>query len=134
MSRFLPHRLPFLPSTANLPTRSIALTRSRLPSSAQSLGSIRLARLATIAQLPETQRVALVREQKGPVEFVGDYPVPKVGYNEVLAKVLYTGVCQSGTYFHTKSISSRYPTSPSKTHFSRILRLSSVAMKDSNAQ
>lgn len=46
--------------------------------------------------IPEKQTVALVREQGGPVEFVHDYPVPKPGQDEVLAKVLYTGVCQSG--------------------------------------
>lgn len=46
--------------------------------------------------IPETQTVALVREQGGDVEFREDYPVPTPGKNEVLAKVLYTGVCQSG--------------------------------------
>lgn len=46
--------------------------------------------------IPTTQTVALVRELGGPVEFVTDYPVPTPGNNEVLAKVLYTGVCQSG--------------------------------------
>ena len=49
--------------------------------------------------IPEKQTVALVREQGGPVEFVHDYPVPKPGQDEVLAKVLYTGVCQSGQLF-----------------------------------
>lgn len=46
--------------------------------------------------IPQTQTVALVREQGGEVEFRDDYPVPTPGKNEVLAKVLYTGVCQSG--------------------------------------
>ena len=46
--------------------------------------------------IPEKQTVALVRELGGPVEFVDDYPVQKPGLDEVLAKVLYTGVCQSG--------------------------------------
>jgi alcohol dehydrogenase, propanol-preferring len=46
--------------------------------------------------IPTIQTVALVRELGGPVEFVSDYPVPTPGTNEVLAKVLYTGVCQSG--------------------------------------
>ena len=46
--------------------------------------------------VPEKQVVALVRELGGPVEFVEDYPVQKPGQDEVLAKVLYTGVCQSG--------------------------------------
>lgn len=49
-------------------------------------------------EIPEKQTVALVRELGGPVEFVDDYPVQKPGLDEVLAKVLYTGVCQSGTY------------------------------------
>ena len=47
--------------------------------------------------VPDKQLVALVREQGGPVEFVDDYPVQHPGQDEVLAKVLYTGVCQSGT-------------------------------------
>lgn len=47
--------------------------------------------------IPKTQTVALVRTLGGAVEFVEDYPVPTLGNNEVLAKVLYTGVCQSGT-------------------------------------
>lgn len=48
--------------------------------------------------IPLRQTVALVRELGGPVEFVDDYPIQKPGLDEVLAKVLYTGVCQSGTY------------------------------------
>lgn len=43
-----------------------------------------------------TQTVALVRELGGEIEFVHDYPVPEPRQNEVLAKILYTGVCQSG--------------------------------------
>jgi len=46
--------------------------------------------------IPKAQTVALVRELGGPVEFKDDYPVPVPGPNEVLTKVLYTGVCQSG--------------------------------------
>lgn len=46
--------------------------------------------------IPKTQTVALVRSLGGEVEFKEDYPVPTPGSNEVLAKVLYTGVCQSG--------------------------------------
>lgn len=48
------------------------------------------------ASIPSTQTAALVRKLGGPVEFDESYPVPKPGRNEVLAKVLYTGVCQSG--------------------------------------
>jgi D-arabinose 1-dehydrogenase-like Zn-dependent alcohol dehydrogenase len=48
--------------------------------------------------IPQTQTVALVRSLGGEVEFKTDYPVPTPGRNEVLAQVLYTGVCQSGTY------------------------------------
>ncbi|KAJ6188381.1 hypothetical protein N7519_003289 [Penicillium mononematosum] len=51
--------------------------------------------------IPQTQTVALVRSLGGQVEFNTDYPVPVPGRNEVLAKVLYTGVCQSD--LHTKS-------------------------------
>ncbi|KAJ5671718.1 Polyketide synthase enoylreductase [Penicillium longicatenatum] len=51
--------------------------------------------------IPQTQTVALVRSLGGEVEFKTDYPVPSPGRNEVLAKVLYTGVCQSD--LHTKS-------------------------------
>lgn len=46
--------------------------------------------------IPKTQTVALVRELGGNIEFQDDYPVPIPGQNEVLAKVLYSGVCQSG--------------------------------------
>ncbi|KAL4887150.1 putative alcohol dehydrogenase [Aspergillus karnatakaensis] len=53
-----------------------------------------------MADIPKVQTVALVRELGGPVDFVDDYPVPTAGTNEVLAKVLYTGVCQSD--LHTK--------------------------------
>ena len=48
--------------------------------------------------IPQTQTVALVRSLGGEVEFKTDYPVPTPGRNEVLAKVLYTGVCQSGRF------------------------------------
>lgn len=47
-----------------------------------------------IPSIPKTQTVALVRHQGGPVEFVRNYSVPVLGRNEVLAKVLYTVVCQ----------------------------------------
>lgn len=46
--------------------------------------------------LPQVQTVATVPELGGELKFVHDYPVPKPGQNEVLAKVLYSGVCQSG--------------------------------------
>ncbi|KAK7750286.1 hypothetical protein SLS62_007803 [Diatrype stigma] len=46
--------------------------------------------------IPKTQTAATVPKLGGGVKFVHDYPVPEPGYNEVLAKVLYTGVCQSG--------------------------------------
>lgn len=46
--------------------------------------------------IPQTQTVALVRSLGGQIEFKTEYPVPIPGRNEVLAKVLYTGVCQSG--------------------------------------
>lgn len=49
-------------------------------------------------QIPQTQTVALVSELGGKVEFNDQYPVPVPGQNEVLAKVLYTGVCQSGEF------------------------------------
>lgn len=48
------------------------------------------------SRIPTHQTVAMVRELGGKVEIVDDYPVPKPGHNEVLAKVLYSGVCQSG--------------------------------------
>ena len=50
-----------------------------------------------------TQTVALVREQGGPVHIVEDYPLPTPGDNEVLAKLLYTGVCQSGMYLFNRT-------------------------------
>lgn len=45
--------------------------------------------------IPQTQTVVLVRSLGGEVEFQ-DYPVPEPKSNEVRAKVLYAGVCQSG--------------------------------------
>ncbi|KAI2634452.1 GroES-like protein [Xylaria nigripes] len=48
-----------------------------------------------MATIPTTQTVAIVPKLGGGVQFVRDYPVPQPGRNEVLAKVLYTGVCQS---------------------------------------
>ncbi|KAL1620834.1 hypothetical protein SLS56_009445 [Neofusicoccum ribis] len=51
--------------------------------------------------IPETQTAATVPKLGGGVKFVHDYPVPKPGHNEVLAKVLYTGVCQSD--LHTQA-------------------------------
>lgn len=51
---------------------------------------------ASTADLPKTQTVALVLKQGEDVQFKDDYPVPIPERNQVLAKVLYTGVCQSG--------------------------------------
>jgi len=50
------------------------------------------------AAIPTTQTVARVYELGGGVQFEDDYPVPTPANNEVLAKVLYTGVCQSGEF------------------------------------
>lgn len=46
--------------------------------------------------IPETQTVALFEKQGGDIIFKTDYPVSRPGPNEVLVKVLYSGVCQSG--------------------------------------
>jgi alcohol dehydrogenase, propanol-preferring len=46
--------------------------------------------------IPKIQLAATIPKQGGPVVFVEDYPVPTPGKDEVLVKVLYTGVCQSG--------------------------------------
>lgn len=46
--------------------------------------------------VPAFQTAATVPKLGGGIKFVHDYPVPKPGHNEVLARVLYTGVCQSG--------------------------------------
>jgi len=46
--------------------------------------------------IPKTQTAALVPKQGGPVEFDDNYPVSMPGQDEILVKVLYTGVCQSG--------------------------------------
>ncbi|KAI3317281.1 alcohol dehydrogenase, partial [Xylariaceae sp. AK1471] len=51
--------------------------------------------------IPTTQTAATVPKLGGGVKFVDDYPVPKPGHNEVLAKVLYSGVCQSD--LHTQA-------------------------------
>ncbi|EXJ92641.1 alcohol dehydrogenase [Capronia epimyces CBS 606.96] len=45
--------------------------------------------------IPQTQIAAIVPEQGGPVEFDDNYPVSLPGEDEVLVRVLYTGVCQS---------------------------------------
>lgn len=49
-----------------------------------------------MVNIPKTQTAATVPKLGGGVVFVHDYPVPQPGHNEVLAKVLYSGVCQSG--------------------------------------
>ncbi|KAF2084854.1 putative alcohol dehydrogenase [Saccharata proteae CBS 121410] len=51
-------------------------------------------------KIPKVQTAAVVHELGGPVIFQDDYPVPTPGQNEVLAKVLYSGVCQRD--LHTK--------------------------------
>ena len=48
--------------------------------------------------IPKTQTAAIVQKQGGPVEFDDNYPVTQPGDDEILVKVLYTGVCQSGQY------------------------------------
>lgn len=45
--------------------------------------------------IPKTQKAAIVPKLGGSVDIVSDYPVLQAGENEVLAQVLYTGVCQS---------------------------------------
>lgn len=52
--------------------------------------------------IPSTQTVALVKQLGGELQFDSSFPVPEVKENEVLAKILYTGVCQSGmsTFLH----------------------------------
>lgn len=62
------------------------------------------ARQPTSDPIPSTQTVALVSELGGNVEFREGYPVPTPGENEVLAKVLYTGVCQSGEFLYFPSL------------------------------
>lgn len=63
-------------------------------------------------EIPTKQTVALVCELGGPVEFVDDYPVPSPGHDEVLAKVLYAGVCQSGGSLHRSMAAILYTSSP----------------------
>lgn len=46
--------------------------------------------------IPKTQTAAIVSKQGGPVQFDHNYPVSLPRQDEVLVKVLYTGVCQSG--------------------------------------
>lgn len=46
-------------------------------------------------EIPFVQRAAVVPKLGDGVKIVSDYPVPTPGENEVLAQVLYTGVCQS---------------------------------------
>jgi propanol-preferring alcohol dehydrogenase len=49
--------------------------------------------------IPKTQTAAIVPKQGGPVVFDDNYPVTMPGKDEILVKVLYTGVCQSGELF-----------------------------------
>lgn len=74
------------------------ISTSRLDLHILPIFSFHLCNLFIMGSLdvPQTQTVALVRDLGGSVEFKTDYPVPIPGKNEVLAKVLYTGVCQSG--------------------------------------
>lgn len=51
---------------------------------------------SAVPYIPKTQTAAVVTKLGGKAEFRDDYPVPTLGHNEVLAKILYTGVCQSG--------------------------------------
>ncbi|WWD17603.1 hypothetical protein CI109_102044 [Kwoniella shandongensis] len=97
-------------TVTKLTTRNVTASKragygSRLLFSSISRPSIafrtQLCPLRFNSTLPPTQRAAIIRKQTGPIEFTEDYPVPKLGYNEVLAKVLYTGVCQSD--LHTKN-------------------------------
>ena len=48
--------------------------------------------------IPKSQLAATVPQQGTPIKvvFEDNYPVPVPGKDEVLVKVLYTGVCQSG--------------------------------------
>lgn len=46
--------------------------------------------------IPKTQRAWKVPKQGGDVVLDESYPVPQPGAGQVLVKVLYTGVCQSG--------------------------------------
>jgi Zn-dependent alcohol dehydrogenase len=52
--------------------------------------------------IPKTQLAATVPKQGTPINIVFDdkYPVAEPKKGEVLVKVLYTGVCQSGEYLH----------------------------------
>lgn len=56
-------------------------------------------------QIPKTQTAAVVRKQGGPVEFDDNYPVALPGDDEILVRVLYTGVCQSGRFILSISVS-----------------------------
>lgn len=55
------------------------------------------------ATVPATQLAATVPKQGGPVVWEEKYPVPKPETDEVLVKVLYTGVCQSGRLIPSQS-------------------------------
>lgn len=57
-------------------------------------------------QIPKVQTVAMVKKLGEDVVFDNHYPVPVPQFNEVLAKVLYTGVCQSGDLILPESLRS----------------------------
>ncbi|KAH8657827.1 chaperonin 10-like protein [Xylariales sp. PMI_506] len=52
-------------------------------------------------EIPSTQTAAVVPKLGGGVQFDHAYPVPTLKHNEVMAKVLYSGVCQSD--LHTQA-------------------------------
>lgn len=51
--------------------------------------------MSSTVYIHTTQKAALVPKLGGPIEIISNYPVQKPGEDEVLALVLYTGVCQS---------------------------------------
>jgi D-arabinose 1-dehydrogenase-like Zn-dependent alcohol dehydrogenase len=59
---------------------------------------------STVPNIPKTQTAAVVTHIGGKIEFRDDYQVPEPGNNEVLAKMLYTGICQSGMSFAPSTV------------------------------
>ena len=57
-----------------------------------------------MASIPKTQLAALVWKQGDAVVWDEAYPVPEPKQNEVLVKVLYTGVCQSGGFSYCRPV------------------------------
>uniref|UniRef100_A0A1I7SHF4 PKS_ER domain-containing protein n=1 Tax=Bursaphelenchus xylophilus TaxID=6326 RepID=A0A1I7SHF4_BURXY len=74
-------------------TRSLRLSR-HFPSNSSSLSRFVHKMPTTSLEVPEKQIACVFDKHNGPIE-VREIPVPEVGNNDVLVKILYSGVCHT---------------------------------------